>query len=79
MDLNKSYGDKEVEFELDTAKEKLIRMVAVKEEKSFPTSQEENVRIGAIASQSPPNFDILVKIHRGLGLLERQNPRDKEV
>ena len=35
--------------ELDTAKEKLIRMVAVKEEKSFPTSQEENVRIGAIA------------------------------
>ena len=49
MDLNKSYGDKEVEFEIDTAKEKLIRMVAVKEEKSFPTSQEENVRIGAIA------------------------------
>ena len=25
MDLNKSYGDKEVEFEIDTAKEKLIR------------------------------------------------------
>ena len=49
MDLNKRYGDKEIEFELDTAKEKLIRMVAVKEEKSFPTSQEENVRIGAIA------------------------------
>ena len=49
MDLNKSYGDKEVEFEIDTAKEKLIRMVAVKEEKSFPTSQEKNVRIGAIA------------------------------
>lgn len=49
MDLNKSYGDKEVEFEIDIAKEKLIRMVAVKEEKSFPTSQEENVRIGAIA------------------------------
>ena len=49
MDLNKSYGDKEVEFEIDTAKEKLIRMVAVKEEKSFPTLQEENVRIGAIA------------------------------
>ena len=49
MDLNRSYGDKEVEFEIDTAKEKLIRMVAVKEEKSFPTSQEENVRIGAIA------------------------------
>ena len=49
MDLNKSYGDKEVEFEIDTAKEKLIRMVAVKEDKSFPTSQEENVRIGAIA------------------------------
>lgn len=48
MDLNKSYGDKEVEFEIDTAKEKLIRMVAVKEEKTFPTSQEENVRIGAI-------------------------------
>ena len=34
---------------LELAKEKLIRMVAVKEEKSFPTSQEENVRIGAIA------------------------------
>ncbi len=49
MDLNKNYGDKEVEFEIDTAKEKLIRMVAVKEEKTFPTSQEENVRIGAIA------------------------------
>ena len=49
MDLNKSYGDKEVEFEIDTAKEKLIRMVAVKEEKTFPTSQEDNVRIGAIA------------------------------
>lgn len=49
MDLNKNYGDKEVEFELDTAKEKLIRMVAVKEEKSFPISQEENIRIGAIA------------------------------
>ncbi len=49
MDLNKSYGDKEVEFEIDKAKEKLIRMVAIKEEKSFPTSQEENVRIGAIA------------------------------
>lgn len=49
MDLNKSYGDKEVEFEIDTAKKKLIRMVAVKEEKTFPTSQEENVRIGAIA------------------------------
>ena len=49
MDLNKRYGDKEVEFEIDTAKEKLIRMVAVKEEKTFPTSQEENVRIGAIA------------------------------
>ena len=49
MDLNKSYGDKEVEFEIDTAKEKLIRMVAVKTQKSFPTSQKENVRIGAIA------------------------------
>lgn len=43
MDLNKSYGDKEVEFEIDTAKEKLIGMVAVKEEKTFPTSQEENL------------------------------------
>ena len=49
IDLNKTYNDKEVEFELDSADEKLIRMVAIKEEKSFPTSQEENVRIGAIA------------------------------
>lgn len=56
MDLNKSYGDKEVEFEIDTAKEKLIRMVAVKEEKSFPTSQEENVRIGAIAYTTAQAF-----------------------
>ena len=49
IDLNKTYGDKEVEFELDSADEKLIRMVAIKDDKSFPTSQEENVRIGAIA------------------------------
>ena len=49
IDLNKTYNDKEVEFELDSADEKLIRMVAIKEEKSFPASQEENVRIGAIA------------------------------
>ena len=49
IDLNKTYGNKEVEFELGSADEKLIRMVAIKEEKSFPTSQEENVRIGAIA------------------------------
>ena len=48
IDLNKNYGDKEVEFELNKNKEKLIRMVAVKEEKSFPTKQEENVRIGAV-------------------------------
>lgn len=43
MNLNKSYGDKEVEFEIDIAKEKLIRMVAVRKEKTFPTSQEENL------------------------------------
>ena len=48
IDLNKDYRDKEVEFELDKNKEKLIRMVAVKEEKSFPTKQEENVRIGVV-------------------------------
>ncbi len=48
IDLNKNYGDKEAEFELDKNKEKLIRMVAVKEEKSFPTEKEENVRIGAV-------------------------------
>ena len=46
IDLNKNYGDKQVEFELD--KEKLIRMVAIKTQKSFSTSQEENVRIGAV-------------------------------
>ena len=49
IDLNKTYNDKEVEFELGSVDEKLIRMVAIKEDKSFPTSQEENVRIGAIA------------------------------
>ena len=50
MDLNKKYNkDDGVEFELNRAEEKLIRMVAVKEEKSFPTSQEDKVRIGAIA------------------------------
>lgn len=49
IDLNKTYNDKEVEFELGSVDEKLIRMVAIKEDKSFPTSQEEKVRIGAIA------------------------------
>lgn len=49
IDLNKTYNDKEVEFELGSVDEKLIRMVAIKDDKSFPTSQEENVRIGAIA------------------------------
>ena len=50
MDLSKKYDkDDGVEFELNKAEEKLIRMVAVKEEKSFPTSQEDKVRIGAIA------------------------------
>ena len=50
MDLNKKYNkDDGVEFELNRAEEKLIRMVAVKEEKSFPTSKEDKVRIGAIA------------------------------
>lgn len=50
MDLNKKYNkDDGVEFELNKAEEKLIRMVAVKEEKSFPTSKEDKVRIGAIA------------------------------
>ena len=49
IDLNKAYNDKEVEFELGSVDEKLIRMVAIKDDKSFPTSQEENVRIGAIA------------------------------
>ena len=48
MDLNKNYGDKQVEFELDKEREKLIRMVAIKTQKPFPTSQEENVRIGAV-------------------------------
>ena len=48
IDLNKNYGDKQVEFELDKDKEKLIRMVAIKTQRSFPTSQEENVRIGAV-------------------------------
>lgn len=48
IDLNKNYGDKQVEFELDKEREKLIRMVAIKTQKSFPTSQEENVRIGAV-------------------------------
>ena len=53
MDLNKKYNkDDGVEFELNRAEEKLIRMVAVKEEKSFPTSQEDKVRIGAIAYTS---------------------------
>lgn len=48
IDLNKNYGDKQVEFELDKEREKLIRMVAIKTQKPFPTSQEENVRIGAV-------------------------------
>ena len=48
IDLNKNYGDKQVEFELDKEREKLIRMVAIKTQKSFLTSQEENVRIGAV-------------------------------
>ena len=48
IDLNKNYVDKQVEFELDKDKEKLIRMVAIKTQRSFPTSQEENVRIGAV-------------------------------
>ena len=48
IDLNKNDDDKEVEFEIDKNKEKLIRMVAVKEEKSFPTEKEENIRIGAV-------------------------------
>ena len=43
-------NDEEIEIELNKEKQKLIRLVAVKNDKTFSKSKKENYKIGAIIS-----------------------------
>ena len=47
---NSDKNDKEIELELNKEKQKLIRLVAVKNEKTFSKSKKENYKIGAVIS-----------------------------
>lgn len=43
-------NDEEIEIKLNKEKQKLIRLVAVKNDKKFPKSKKENYKIGAVIS-----------------------------
>ena len=43
-------NNKEVEIKLNKEKQKLIRLVAVKDNKTFSKSKKENYKIGAVIS-----------------------------
>jgi len=47
---NMNENDEEVELKLNKEKQKLIRFVAVKNEKTFSKSKKENYKIGAVIS-----------------------------
>ena len=47
---NKNENDEEIEIKLNKGKQKLIRLVAVKNDKKFSKSNKENYKIGAIIS-----------------------------
>ena len=47
---NKNKNEKEIELKLNKEKQKLIRLVAVKSDKSFSNNKKENYKIGAIIS-----------------------------
>ena len=47
---NVNKNEKEIELKLNKEKQKLIRLVAVKNEKNFSKSKKENYKIGAIIS-----------------------------
>lgn len=47
---NVNQNEEEIEIKLDKEKQKLIRLVAVKNEKKFSKSKKENYKIGAIIS-----------------------------
>ena len=47
---NKNENDEEIEIKLNKEKQKLIRLVAVKNNKKFSKSSKENYKIGAIIS-----------------------------
>lgn len=53
-----NYTD-DYEAELNSKDEKIIRVVAIKDEKKFPISDKENIRIGAVA-YTPPPTNVLV-------------------
>ena len=47
---NKNENDEEIEIKLNKGKQKLIRLVAVKNDKKFSKTKKENYKIGAIIS-----------------------------
>ena len=47
---NKNKNDEEIEIKLNKEKQKLIRLVAVKNDKNFSKINKENYKIGAIIS-----------------------------
>ncbi len=47
---NKNENDEGIEIKLNKEKQKLIRLVAVKDDKTFSKSKKENYKIGAIIS-----------------------------
>ena len=48
---NKNKNEKEIELKLNKEKHKLIRLVAVKNDKTFSKTKKENYKIGAIISK----------------------------
>ena len=48
---NTSKNEKEIELKLNKEKQKLIRLVAVKNDKNFSKNKKENYKIGAIISK----------------------------
>ena len=47
----KQKNEKEIELKLNKDKQKLIRLVAVKNDKNFSKTKQENYKIGAIISK----------------------------
>ncbi len=47
---NVNKNEKEIELKLNKEKQKLIRLVAVKDNKTFSKSKKENYKIGAVIS-----------------------------
>ncbi len=65
-------NEEEIEIKLNKERQKLIRLIAVKDNKTFSKSKKENYKIGAVISnQKWKNYDILKFVRQSLTNLKR--------